>query len=742
MWRLVTKRKRNRVDPIELVVLAVFAATSVWVLVLGLWWTVTEGRVWTGVKGVYVQDVTQYLAWVRDASRHVLVSDLFVLRDSPHDYLQPAIAISGGLVAIGMAPWLALALWQPVAVGGTFLAIRALVHGQLDERLGRRAALVLALFGASVGTFQDLWLPWWTWGYVFGVLSLAAMVASLLLYERPVRGAAPVWPAAVLAGLSSWLHPWQGAVLALIIAGAEVVLSTQPSWSPGAPRRRSLSRPGLVLVAISLPLAYYAMLDRADPAWRLAGESLVGAVPAWQVLVMLAPLLTPALLAYGLRPLSFTAAALRVWPPAAFAVYLAGDHGLGNEPMHAFLGISIPLAILAAQGVGSLRWRSTTPRRALAMLAVSALTVPQAVSELTDKWRFVRPSTSPITVSDWQAISYLGRDPRPAVCSPAFPSAATSRRRPVGAPTSETCSGQNHTRSSARPRLHGYSPAGYRRCRRRDWSPAPKPAFCSPTAPRARTSGESSDRSSPPPTASGAPPCTGSCPVHAGSESHEGSVGQFLTRNAGEQDKCRRCLPAAPIGTPSHRRYRLAGSLQMEKRFAQHTRHVHLRVADLSADLALREPVPETQPEHLALHLAERAPVGDERLTFVGDVESILLAAERVRERTTVLFVRVDGGVERDRVVVVGSAHRLNGLLGGASERLGELVNGRSPTEFRGEALAVPADRQGPLLKIAWNMHAPALVAEMPLQLTDDRRRRVRRELLPAARLEPVDCVQ
>ncbi len=87
MWRLVTKRKRNRVDPIELVVLAVFAATSVWVLVLGLWWTVTEGRVWTGVNGVYVQDVTQYLAWVRDASRHVLVSDLFVLRASPHDYL-------------------------------------------------------------------------------------------------------------------------------------------------------------------------------------------------------------------------------------------------------------------------------------------------------------------------------------------------------------------------------------------------------------------------------------------------------------------------------------------------------------------------------------------------------------------------------------------------------------------------------------------------------------------------------
>ena len=183
--------------------LAAFAVMSAWVLLLGLWWTVTQGRIWTGVNGVYVQDVTQYLAWIRDASRHVLVSDLFVSNATPHDYLQPAIAVSGGLVAIGVAPWLALLLWQPVAVGGTFLAVRSLVHSQLHARRARRAALVLALFGGSIGTFQDLWLPWWTWGYVFGVLSLATMVASLLLYDRAVRGAASVWPAAVLAGLAS-----------------------------------------------------------------------------------------------------------------------------------------------------------------------------------------------------------------------------------------------------------------------------------------------------------------------------------------------------------------------------------------------------------------------------------------------------------------------------------------------------------------------------------------------------------
>ena len=415
------RRSRFRFYPAELVVLAAFAVMSAWVLLLGLWWTVTQGRIWTGVNGVYVQDVTQYLAWIRDASRHVLVSDLFVSSATPHDYLQPAIAVSGGLVAIGVAPWLALLLWQPVAVGGTFLAVRSLVHSQLRARRARRAALVLALFGGSIGTFQDLWLPWWTWGYVFGVLSLATMVASLLLYDRAGRGAAPVWPAAVLAGLASWLHPWQGAVLALTIVGAEITVLNQPPGSPGCPRRRSLARPALALVAMSLPLAYYAVLGRADAAWRLAGESLKGGVPVWQVLVMLAPLLAPALLAYRIRPWSFTAAAVRIWPPAAFAVYIAGEHGIGNEPMHAFLGISVPLAILAAQGVGSVRRPRLTPRPTLVVLAVLALTVPQAVSEIIDKWRFVRPSTTPITRGDWQAVHHLDRDPLPGGVLAGFP---------------------------------------------------------------------------------------------------------------------------------------------------------------------------------------------------------------------------------------------------------------------------------------------------------------------------------
>jgi hypothetical protein len=136
---------------------------------------------------------------------------------------------------------------------------------------------------------------------------------------------------------------------------------------------------------------------------------------------MLAPLLAPALLAYRVRPRSFTAAALRAWPPAAFAVYLAGVHGLGNEPMHAFLGISVPLAILAVEGVSTVRWPAMTPRRTVATLAVLALTVPLAVSQLSHKWRFVRPDTTPITDGDWQAITYLAHDPEAGGVLAGFP---------------------------------------------------------------------------------------------------------------------------------------------------------------------------------------------------------------------------------------------------------------------------------------------------------------------------------
>ena len=94
---------------------------SLWVLGLDLWQVIVHHRVWTGTDGVYIVDQQQYLSWIRDASNHVLSSNLYVLHPTPHDYFQPAVLISGGLTALGMAPWLSLLLWKPVAVVDLFL---------------------------------------------------------------------------------------------------------------------------------------------------------------------------------------------------------------------------------------------------------------------------------------------------------------------------------------------------------------------------------------------------------------------------------------------------------------------------------------------------------------------------------------------------------------------------------------------------------------------------------------------
>src|SRR5205085_8035291 len=173
-----------------------------------------NGRVWTGTDGLYLVDQMQYLAWIRDASHHVLVSNMFVLRSTPADYFQPAVAISGALAALGLTPWLSLLLWKPVAVGSLFAATRLFVHRNIDGLWARRLALLLALFFASFsivyGSFSvvgDLMPMFLSWGYTFGLLAVAAMVFGLLTYDRArAAGALSLIPG-LLGALASLLHP-------------------------------------------------------------------------------------------------------------------------------------------------------------------------------------------------------------------------------------------------------------------------------------------------------------------------------------------------------------------------------------------------------------------------------------------------------------------------------------------------------------------------------------------------------
>src|SRR5947209_3012698 len=107
----VRRPRRRRLDRFELGALIVFGALSLWVLAIDLWHVANDGQVWTGTDGIYIVDQLQYLAWIKSTALHGLVANLFVLRDTPADYFQPAVFISAGLVKLGVPAWLSLLIW-------------------------------------------------------------------------------------------------------------------------------------------------------------------------------------------------------------------------------------------------------------------------------------------------------------------------------------------------------------------------------------------------------------------------------------------------------------------------------------------------------------------------------------------------------------------------------------------------------------------------------------------------------
>ena len=414
---VTTAPSRGGIDLFELAVLGAFAAVSVWVLALDLWQVVVHGRVWTGTDGVYLADQLQYLAWIGDASRHALVSNLFVLHSTPSDYFQPAVMISGGVSALGVAPWLSLLLWKPVAVATFFFAVREYAKRTLADRWPRRAALVLALFYGSFTVLYGSWSvvgdmspAFLSWGYVFALLALAATVAALLSYDRALVQGRISWVPGALGGLASLLHPWNGVLLIVILLGAE--LTARRSW----PAVGRMAQPALTLVMTAVPLGYYMLLSRTDASWRLARAAGKHAFPLWSIALAIAPLLLPALLAYRGRPPSFLAAATRCWPIAALTGFVLSGTALGATPLHAFQGITIPLSILSVEGIRRVGLWRPRHRLLLGSLIVAAFTIPATAYELDNARNLSAPragSASFITRDESRALDYLANDPEP-----------------------------------------------------------------------------------------------------------------------------------------------------------------------------------------------------------------------------------------------------------------------------------------------------------------------------------------
>jgi hypothetical protein len=374
----------------DAVLLALFGGLSVWVLAIELWMVTRYGGVWTGTDGIAAQDQMQYLAWIRDASQHGLASNLFEIGPRPHDYVQPMVAVSAALTALGVAPWLSLLLWKPLVVIACFVAVRAFVRATVAGDTPRVAALTLGLFftgwGAMVARFVDapnvffdiatneLWIPFSTWGYPFSVAALAAMILALLCYARERDSGRASWKAPVLGAFAAWIHPWQGQALVAILVATEIVL-----W-----RDRPIARVRALLTTVAasaIPLMYYAVLSRADASWRSAGEAGHAEWPFWVIAVSIAPLAIPALLSYARRPRTFLAVAVRVWPIAALAVFVANEALHVDSAIHVLLGITVPLAVLAVTGIRSIRWRHALAP-ALGAAAVVLLVAPPVYDEL------------------------------------------------------------------------------------------------------------------------------------------------------------------------------------------------------------------------------------------------------------------------------------------------------------------------------------------------------------------------
>jgi hypothetical protein len=434
------RRGLPALDGFDLAVLVAFAGLSVWVLWLAIAQATAHGLAWTGTDGIGVQDQMQYVAWIRDASQHGLASNLFTLTPSPHDYLQPLVEISALIAALGVAPWVTLLLWKPVAVGASFFAIRAFIRRSVADRTKCRVALVLALFfvpgvlvaqvvghlhlvsGAPLARFtyvaDDSWVGFYSWGYPWGLLALAAMVAALLTYDRErqrkrIGGLSPV-----LGALASWLHPWQGGTLIVLLIATEAVSCARTGERP--PVRQLF----LTSAFTALPLVYYSVLAHLDPSWRLADASVQTPGLLWIVPLSELPLALLAVFAYARRPLTFLDRATRLWPIVALALCVFCIWtGTGGFVLHFFFDVNIPLSILAINGCSGLTARRTSRRLpGLGWVAIGVLVVVPLAAQLRFASQAVSASAQRpppqgggdaqfVTPGELRALGYLASAP-------------------------------------------------------------------------------------------------------------------------------------------------------------------------------------------------------------------------------------------------------------------------------------------------------------------------------------------
>jgi hypothetical protein len=424
-------------DAFDLVTLAAFLALSMWTVGV-LESQQTRLQLWTGTNGLYLGDQMQYLGWISDSAKHVLIGNPYRTTQSPHDYLEPGLAISGALVRLGVSVWLSYIMWVPVAAVTLFVAARAYVRRLVTGTAARRCALILALFYISpLAEFAErthwnhvvfirsmsleMWPGFYLWGYPFTAITIALMVGTLIAYERDRRdGRVRLW-APVCALFCAWLQPWQGATLILVILLSEAFLW----WRK---QRTSLVLPVTTAAGALLPLGYYFLLSHLDASWALSGKvNFSQGLPIGDLLLTVLPLGVCAAFAYRGYPSTFQDLSVRIWPFGAFAVlkFIQLAH-VGTFPKHSLQGLSIPLSVLAVIGARRLVPLPAKSKVVLGSVLVAALIGFPVAQELENARTIATPSifgSQPyfITPSERDAFAYLKSTPLTgAVLSPVY----------------------------------------------------------------------------------------------------------------------------------------------------------------------------------------------------------------------------------------------------------------------------------------------------------------------------------
>src|SRR5580693_5115049 len=177
---------------------------------------------------------------------------------------------------------------------------------------------------------------------------------------------------------------------------------------------------------------------------------------------------------------------------------------------------------------------------------------------------------------------------------------------------------------------------------------------------------------------------------------------------------------------------------ELRQRPGEQPGDVHLRDAELGGDLRLGHVAEEAQHQDPLLPRRQALEQRLERLPVLHTLQGLVEHSQRFSHCRGVLVTRVRR-VERDRGVRVGGLQALEHLFLAHLQVSRELGHGGRPAEPLGEIADGLGQRQLEFLQPPRDPDSPPLVAEMPLYLSDNGRRRICRELDAAAEVEPVD---